>query len=304
MSVLADRRVLITGGAGTFGKAFAARCLADHARRVVIFSRGELLQAQTAAALGDDPRLRYFLGDVASARRLSWAMRGVDFVVHAAAMKRIEACEADPFEAIKTNVLGTEHVAEEAILAKVERAVFLSTDKAPSAHTLYGATKFCAERLWLAASTYVGNGPTRFAVTRYGNVLGSRGSVLDIWRKQFAEGKPLTITDARATRFWMTIEQAVDLVVQALTDMRGGETFVPVIGSAPILDLARAVVEANGTYAPGHIETGLKPGERLHETLISAEEGIDTRMVNGAYVIKAQKLFTRECDGDCARGIP
>lgn len=289
--------MLVTGGTGSFGNAFVRRALDDGAARVAVFSRDELKQAHMRAAFANDERLRFFLGDVRDAERVRWAMAGVDIVIHAAAMKRIEACEADPLEAIDTNIDGTRNVALTAIDEGVERAVLLSTDKAPLASTLYGMTKAVAERLWIQSNVFAAGTSTKLSATRYGNVLGSRGSVLDRWRAQYAAGEPITITDERASRFWMTIEQAVDLVVLALEEMRGGEVFVPKVGSAPILDLASAVVEtplfwpATGTiapipYAPGHICTGLRPGERLHETLISADEAANTYDRGGHYRIE------------------
>ena len=240
------------------------------------------------AAEYSDPRMRFFLGDVRDHSRLALALRGVDTVLHAAAMKRIDACESDPTEAVATNIRGTQNVALACVSAGVTRAVVLSTDKAPAATTLYGATKFAAERLWLASNVYAGGRGTRLTATRYGNVLGSRGSVLDRWRTQRDVGVPLTITDEHATRFWMTMAQAVQLVADVLAMMDGGETFVPRIGSAPILDLARAVVEGpNGEpYAPGHVVAGLRAGERLHETLIAADER--RRTLATCYVLDAQ----------------
>ena len=286
-SPLVDRSLLVTGS-GTFANAFVRRALQDGARRIVVYSRSELVQAQMRAALPDS-RLRFFLGDVRDRPRLVQAMNGVEIVAHGAALKRIDACEADVDEAIATNVTGTQNVAHAAILAGVERGVFLSTDKAPLACTAYGMSKALAERAWIQSNAYAAGGPTQFSCTRYGNVLGSRGSVLDLWRRQFEAGEPLTITDERATRFWMTIRQAVDLVCVALEHMRGGEVFVPLAGSAPILDLARAVVEQDGQpYAPGHVCTGLRAGERLHETLISPDEARTTYRRGDVYVIEPQ----------------
>jgi UDP-N-acetylglucosamine 4,6-dehydratase len=216
-------------------------------------------------------------------------MRGVELVAHAAAMKRIETCEMDPHEAVKSNITGTWNVARACIAAGVRRAVLLSTDKAAAPNTHYGATKMAAERLWNASNVYAAGTPTRFAASRYGNVLGSTGSVVPLWRAQVARGEPVTLTDERMTRFWMGMREAVDLVLYALTAMRGGEVFVPRIGAAPVLDLARAVVEANGTpYAPGHVVTGLRPGEKLHELLISSDEARHTHDTGTHYVIEPE----------------
>lgn len=278
---------LITGGTGTAGQALVRRLLADSGvRRIVIYSRDELKQAQMCAAVAD-PRLRFFLGDVRSRTRLEQALRGVQVVVHAAALKRVEACERDPDEAVATNIQGTMNVAHAAIRAHVWRCLLLSTDKAPSAHTLYGMTKAVAERVWIQSNVYAAGQLTRFAATRYGNVLTSRGSVLETFRCQHAQGVPLTLTSETATRFWMTIDQAVDLILLALTRMRGGEIFVPQIGSASVLDLARAVVGPD-VYAPGHVVTGLRPGEKLHECLISPEEARQTYVGEGYYVLEPE----------------
>lgn len=280
------KNVLVTGGTGSFGNAFVRRCLAEDVRRVVVFSRDELKQAQMAQAIGD-ARVRYFVGDVRDAERLARAMRGVDYVVHAAAMKRIETCEENPEEAIRTNVLGTLNVAKAAIDAGVLRAVLLSTDKAPAAATLYGATKFAAERLWCGANVYAAGRPTRLSAVRYGNVLGSRGSVLDLWRAQLRAGELVTITDRRCSRFWMTIDQAVDLVLLALDTMRGGEVLVPKVPSAPVLLLASAVAE-QPLAVNGYRETGLRSAERLHETLIANDEARRTFDCGDHYVIEPE----------------
>lgn len=263
---------LITGGVGSFGQAFTRHLLAQpDTSRVVILSRDEAKQAYMAAELPDE-RLRFFIGSVTDAERMEMALRGVDNVVHAAALKRVETCEANPHEAHHINTTGSQIVALAALRAGVKRAVFLSTDKAVAPNTHYGTTKLAAERLWTQSNVYAAGTDTRYAATRYGNVLGSRGSVLGTWRAQFQRGEPLTITDERCTRFWMTMQNAVDLVALAFREMRGGEVFIPKIGGSTILDLARAVVEVDGTYAPGHVCTGLRPGEKLHEGLVSEDE--------------------------------
>lgn len=301
-SPLQDRSLLITGGTGSFGRAFARHALDDGARRVAIYSRGESAQAAMRSALADDPRLRFFIGDVRDFDRLSDALQHVELVVHAAALKRIEVCEADPAEAVATNIRGTLNVARACIIEGVERAVFLSTDKAAGPNTLYGATKLCAERLWCGWNVYAAGTNTRLAATRYGNVLGSTGSVVPLWKQQHARGEPLTITDVRMTRFWMTMARAVDLVLTAFEEMRGGEVFVPTIGGAPIFDLARAIVEVDGVYAPGHVETGMRPGEKLHETLISEEEARHTRACGQHFVIEPEAPTWGR--GGAWRGIP
>lgn len=276
---LTGKSIFVSGGTGTFGNAFARKALLDGASRVVVFSRGEAKQAQMAAEL-PDPRTRYFIGDVRDERRVREAVRGCDVVVHAAALKRVEVCEQDPGEAIATNVLGSINVARACIEHGVEKAVCLSTDKAAAPNTLYGATKLCAERAWCRWNVYAAGTRTRFAATRYGNVLGSTGSVVPLWRGQHARGEALTVTQADCSRFWMSIDAAVDLVMLALREMRGGEVFVPKVGSSTIATLADAV-------APGATwtECGLRPGEKIHETLISDEESRRAVDLIGHYVI-------------------
>ncbi len=236
------------------------------------------------AAAVNDPRVRYFLGDIRDRARLDRAMWGVDTVIHAAAMKRIEKCDDDPCEAVLTNIVGTHNVGQAAIDAGVRQGVLLSTDKSPSASTLYGGTKFVAERLWCQENVSAAGRVTRLSAVRYGNVLGSRGSVLDEWRAQAKAHLPVKLTDARCTRFWLTIEQAVDLVVLALNTMRGGETLIPKAPSSPILALAEAVAGVGCDFT----ESGLRPSERLHETLIASDEARTTFDCGTHYVIEPQ----------------
>jgi UDP-N-acetylglucosamine 4,6-dehydratase len=273
------KSILITGGAGAFGRAFVRRALEDGASRVAILSRDEVKHASFRAELNDD-RTRFLSGDVRNYDRLVEAMRGVEIVVHAAAMKRIENCESDPAEAVATNVDGTLNVARAAIAAGVEKAVLTSTDKAASPNTLYGATKLCAERIWNASNVYSAGTPTRFASTRYGNVLGSTGSVVPTWRKQRGTGT-ITVTDRRMTRFFMSMDDAVDLVVLALEKMRGGEVFVPKLKRAEITSLAKAVAPECEIR-----EVGIRPGEKIHETLISDDEARQTWDCGSHYVIE------------------
>lgn len=256
-----------------------------------------------AADLADE-RMRFFIGSVCDSERMELAMRGVENVVHAAAMKRVETCEANPHEALAINAIGTKVVARAAINACVKRAVFLSTDKAVAPNTLYGGTKANAERVWTASNVYAAGTETRCSATRYGNVLGSTGSVLHTWRTQYARGEPLTITDERCTRFWMTMQNAVDLVALAFTEMRGGEVFVPKIGAAPLLDLARAVVEVNGTYAPGHVNTGLRPGEKLHESLVGEDEARGCYDHGTHYRIEPERTWTTKFGATDGTRVP
>lgn len=271
--------MLVTGGAGSFGQAFVRRVLENGARRVVVYSRDEAKQAAMRATFSDD-RLRFFVGDVRDRDRLVDACRGVDIVVHAAALKRVEVCEADPGEAKRTNVDGTENVAYAARVNGVQRAVLLSTDKAAAPNTHYGASKLMAERLWNASNVYSAGQTTRYATTRYGNVIGSRGSVVPLWKAQAITGT-LTVTDADCTRFWMSMDDAVDLVLLALERMRGGEVFVPKIGGSSILSLATAIAP-HASY----FETGLRPGEKLHEVLVTDDEARSTYDCGSHYVIE------------------
>ena len=240
-----------------------------------------------ARAIGDD-RLRFLLGDVRDLERLRRAMEGADVVVHAAALKQVPACEYNPFEAVKTNILGTQNVAAACIDVDVSRAVALSTDKAVSPANLYGATKLCAEKLFVQANVYAGGRPTRLSCVRYGNVVGSRGSVVPLFREQSATGT-LTITDRRMTRFWITLDQAVEFVARSLDRMHGGEVFIPKIPSMRVTDLATAI-------APGaEIRvTGIRPGEKLHEALITAEEARHTTDHGDCYVVEPEQPFWEE----------
>ena len=290
MNALRNANVLITGGTGTFGNAFARYCLDRGSRRVVIFSRDELKQSEMRLRFPDD-RMRFLVGDVRDPQRLEDVFRRIDIVVHAAAKKRIDTCEADPYEAVLTNVMGTVNVARQCVHSGVKKAIFLSTDKVPASVTTYGASKLCAERAWIGWNVYSAGQATRFSATRYGNVLGSRGSVLGLWQRQYAANEPLTITNEACTRFWMTIGDAVDLVDTALTEMRGGEVFVPKVGASTLLDLARAVVEQHGTYAPGHVVTGLRAGERMHETLISEDEARSTYDYPGYFRLEPDRTW-------------
>ncbi len=264
---LAEQQILLTGGTGSFGKAFARRLLrSEEDVTVRIYSRDELKQVEMAREFGDDPRLRFFIGDVRDAKRLRRAMQGVDVVVHAAAMKQVPVCEYNPAEAVRTNVEGAQNVIDAAIDAGVPRTIALSTDKAVNPVNLYGATKLCAEKLFVHGNIYDGSRQSRFACVRYGNVMGSRGSVIPLFRKQAASGT-LTLTDRRMTRFWLSLEQAVSLVLLCLDEMEGGEIFIPKIPSMRITDLARAVAPEADCK-----EIGIRAGEKLHEILLTEEE--------------------------------
>jgi UDP-N-acetylglucosamine 4,6-dehydratase len=279
--VLAGCSVLVTGGSGAFGQAFTRRALDDGARRVVVFSRSEAKQAEMRAAFHDDPRLRFMIGDIRDSDRVLDACRGVELVVHGAALKRVESCERDPREAVLTNIAGTLNVARACVERHVSKAVFLSTDKAAAPATLYGCTKLAAERAWLASNVYAAGTPTRYSATRYGNVAGSTGSAIPTWKAQAAHGQPITITDPAMSRFYMPMSAAVDLVVLALTTMRGGEVFVPKIASATVGELA-TVVAPGATWRT----IGTRPSEKMHETLISADEAPYAHDAGAYYVIE------------------
>lgn len=258
--------VLITGGTGSFGKSFCKELLTKDVRQVRIYSRDELKQAQMREELCD-PRVEYLCGDVRDAERLTTALEGVDICVHAAAMKRIEKCEKDPQEAIKTNIIGTVNVANACLKNNISKAILISTDKAVYPVNLYGATKLTAEKVWIQSNVYRGlNHPTKFSVVRYGNVLGSRGSVLHLFKEQIDKGV-IKVTDQRMTRFFITLQQAVDLVQVGLEFMQGGEIFVPDLKAASIYHLAQLMAGS----LPVEI-TNQRGGEKLHESLITKEE--------------------------------
>lgn len=281
MSVLNQASILVTGATGSFGKAFIRFAL-DHLdpRRLVVFSRDELKQYEVRQLFSDDERLRWFIGDVRDRDRLHRAMYGVDYVVHAAALKQVDTAEYNPFEYVRTNVAGSQNVIEAAIDNEVKRVVALSTDKASSPINLYGATKLVADKLFVSANHYAANHATRFAVVRYGNVMGSRGSVVPFFRTLAEEGKSLPITDKRMTRFWITLPQAVQFVVDSFDQMVGGELYVPRIPSMRILDLVEAVAPGASTH-----EIGIRPGEKLHEEMIAPDDSRRTVTLADRYVV-------------------
>lgn len=268
--------ILVTGATGSFGSTFLRTlCQSSEYDRIVAFSRDELKQHELKQTI-TDPRVRWFLGDVRDLERLTLALRGIDVVVHAAALKQVPAGEYNPSEFIRTNVLGSMNVALAALGTSVQKCLMLSTDKAVNPANLYGATKMCAEKFWLAANNYAGAHGPKFSVVRYGNVAGSRGSVIPLWSKQIAEGKPLTVTRLDATRFWITLPQAVAFVREKLATMQGRELFVPRMPSVTMREVSRVLtVLSKGIYTPHWESIGLRPGEKLHETLVSEWEHID-----------------------------
>lgn len=259
---------LITGGTGSLGRALVRKLVANPSvRRIVVFSRDELKQYEFRQEVGRDPRVRFFIGDIRDEKRLSRAMHGVEFVIHTAALKQVDAAEYNPYEFIQTNIIGSQNVIEAAINSGVKKVIALSTDKASSPINLYGATKLAADKLFQSANHYSKSYGTAFSVVRYGNVLGSRGSIVPLFRSLSAKGESLPVTDFRMTRFWITLDQAVDFVLNSLENMEGGELFVPKIPSVRITDLIEAIAPGSKTH-----EIGIRPGEKLHEEMISEDD--------------------------------
>ena len=276
-----SQTILVTGGTGSFGKKFAEIVLKDlNPKKIIVFSRDELKQHEMRTAGFEHSNLRYFIGDVRDRERLTRAMHGVDVVVHAAALKQVPACEYNPMEAVKTNIMGTSNVVEAALDAGVKKVLALSTDKAVNPVNLYGATKLAAEKLTVQSNAYAAGTSTRYACVRYGNVVGSRGSVVPVFLKQREHGK-VTITDDRMTRFWLSLEQGVRFVIGCIEEMRGGEVFVPKIPSMKVIDLARAIAP-NAEVSV----IGIRPGEKLHEVLVSEDEARNTLERENMYVVK------------------
>jgi len=294
---LAGKTVLVTGGTGSFGKKFIKKVLEYDVKKVIVFSRDELKQYEMAQEY-TDPRIRFFLGDVRDKDRLYRAFDGVDVVVHAAALKHVGACEYNPFEAIKTNIYGAQNIVEAAIDRGVKRVIALSTDKAAAPVNLYGATKLASDKLFVAANSYVGEKDTRFSVVRYGNVVGSRGSVVPFFKKIRHTGK-LPITDERMTRFWITLDQGVQFVLDNLERMSGGEIFVPKIPSMRVVDLAEAI-------APEcEIEiVGIRPGEKLHEAMITEDDARRTLEFDTYYIIQPEFPWWPEADMKEGKPLP
>lgn len=273
--------ILVTGGTGSFGKKFIEIMLRDfHPAKLIVFSRDELKQHEMRVGGFDHSSLRYFIGDVRDLKRLRRAMHGVDIVVHAAALKQVPACEYNPMEAINTNILGSSNVIEAALDMSVKKVLALSTDKAVNPVNLYGTTKLAAEKLFVQSNAYAAGTATRFSCVRYGNVVGSRGSVIPIFIQQRENGK-LTITDKRMTRFWLTLEQGVRFVIRCMEQMLGGEVFVPKIPSMKILDLANVIAPE------AEVEIiGIRPGEKLHEVLIHEDEARSAIELDDMFVVQ------------------
>ncbi|GAP19959.1 UDP-N-acetylglucosamine 4,6-dehydratase (inverting) [Leptolinea tardivitalis] len=278
--------VLVTGGTGSFGKKMIKILLEEyHPAKIIVYSRDELKQHEMRVAGYEHPSLRYFIGDVRDQQRLRRAFHGVSLVVHAAALKQVPACEYNPMEAIKTNILGSSNVVDAALDAGVEKVIALSTDKAVNPVNLYGATKLAAEKLFVQSNAYAGGTATRFSCVRYGNVVGSRGSVVPIFIKQRQNGI-LTITDDRMTRFWISLEQGVRFTLRCSEQMSGGEVFVPKIPSTTITDLAKAIAPDARINI-----IGIRPGEKLHEVLISEDENRNTIELDDMFVVQPAEAY-------------
>lgn len=302
--MLNGKSILITGGTGSFGKKFIEIILKHYPEvgRIVVYSRDEFKQFEMSNMLQfkNNDRLRFFIGDVRDKDRLLRAFDGVDIVIHAAALKQVPACEYNPFEAVKTNVMGAQNVIDAAIDRNVKRVVALSTDKACSPINLYGATKLCSDKLFINGNAYVGAKDTRFSVVRYGNVAGSRGSVIPYFKNLINSGvKELPITDFEMTRFWLRLEDAVRLVIGALETMHGGELYVKKIPSMKIVDLAKAMAPDIALK-----EVGIRPGEKIHEMMISREDARNTIELDNYYIIEPEFDWRGEIAGKLVAGKP
>jgi UDP-N-acetylglucosamine 4,6-dehydratase len=300
--MLNDKNILITGGTGSFGKKATEIILKKYSpRRLIILSRDELKQFEMSQifSMSQYPCIRYFIGDVRDKERLNRAFQGVDYIIHAAAMKQVPAAEYNPFEAVKTNIIGAQNVINVAIDQGIQKVMALSTDKAANPINLYGATKLCSDKLFIAGNTYGSRKDTIFSVVRYGNVVGSRGSVIPYFMK-FKNNGYLPITDPNMTRFWITLKQAVEFVLHCLEVMCGGELFVPKIPSMNIMDLARAIAPECETRT-----VGVRPGEKIHELMISRDDARQTLELDSFYVIQPQfKYWDRRSSWDEGHKVP
>lgn len=292
MSILDEKNILITGGTGSFGKEFIKTVLANHKpNKLIVYSRDELKQFEMQRNF-NDPCMRYFIGDVRDLERLKKATRGVDIIIHAAALKQVPTAEYNPMECIKTNIMGASNIIDAAIYNEVEKVIALSTDKAANPINLYGATKLCSDKLFIAANNTVGDNPVKFSVVRYGNVVGSRGSVVPFFKKLISEGaKELPITHADMTRFWLPLIDGVQFVIDNLSRMKGGELFVPKIPSIKMTDLAKAMAPD----LPIKI-VGIRPGEKLHEVMCPADDAFHTLEFEKHFVIKPSITFSTKRD--------
>lgn len=287
-----EQSVLVTGGTGSLGQALVAELVRRGCRRIVVFSRDELKQSEMRKRWPETEGspLRYFVGDVRAIERCMWAFDGVDVVIHAAALKQVDTAERNPWETIQTNVVGTWQVCQAAIMRGVSRVMLVSTDKSVAPENLYGASKFCAERLALRSSVYASHGKTKFAAVRYGNVMGSRGSAVRVFRDQIEAGGPITVTDETATRFWITLPQAIEFVLSSIDKMEGGEVFIPKLRATSVRSLVRACQKLYGEVDVRQV--GLRAGEKLHESLISENETNQVRDCGDRYVIEPRVRYS------------
>ncbi len=294
-----SKTVLVTGGTGSFGRMFAEVLLGEYPiGKLIVFRRDEYKQHEMRASGFDDPRLRYFIGDVRDVDRLKRAMPGVDVVIHAAALKRVPTCEYNPIEAVMTNVIGARNVIEAALDSGVDRVMAVSTDKAVNPINMYGATKLCAEKLFIQSNSYSGETGTWFSCVRYGNVVGSRGSVIPLFQEQAKTGK-VTVTDERMTRFWITLDQGSRFVIRGIEQMHGGEVFIPKVPSVNIMRLVEAIApDAEVEY------TGIRPGEKLQEVLVSAEEARNTIEFEDMFVIQPLHPWWRHENWEGGKPLP
>ena len=294
-----EKVILLTGGTGSFGKKFTEMVLKEHNPKVIrIFSRGELKQQRMREQFNDNEKLRFFIGDVRDKGRLYRAINGVDIVVHAAALKQVPTCEYNPIEAVRTNIDGVANVIDAAIDNEVEKAITISTDKAVHPVNLYGATKLVAEKLFVQANAYTGGRKTKFGCVRYGNVVGSRGSIVPLFLEQKKNGR-ITVTDERMTRFWITLEQGVRFVIDCIGRMKGGEVFVPKIPSMKVVDLADTIApEAKKEII------GIRPGEKINEILLTEEEARHAKEFDSLFVIEPEYPFWSRNNFEEGRSLP
>jgi len=287
LAFLKNKTVLVTGGTGTFGRAFVSKLLRESdVKKIIIFSRDEFKQSQMQADLKEHAKkLRFFIGDIRDLSRLERAFEGVDIVFHAAALKQVPAIEYNPFEAVKTNILGSQNVIEAALDNNIDKAILISSDKAVQPVNLYGATKLAAERLFIAANSYSGRN-TKFGVVRYGNVIGSRGSLVEMIKQQKDKGE-IALTDKEMTRFWISIDKVLNIILEAVSNMQGGELFVPKMKSLKVLDVIKYLAPKCKIKL-----VGIRPGEKMHETLITEYEAKRTIDLKNVYVIKPEFDFS------------
>jgi len=292
-----DKKVMVIGGTGSFGNAFIERLLTTEVKKIYIFSRDELKQHEMKNKFKDN-RLCYFIGDIRDYNRLLMAFKGIDYIIHAAALKQVPSCEFNPFEAVKTNIIGAQNIITAAIERNVKKVIALSTDKAVAPVNLYGATKLCMEKLFIAGNNYVGDQRTIFSCVRYGNVIGSRGSVIPLWKKCEEENTNFLLTDIDMTRFWLTLEKAVDIVLYALDSMLGHEIFIPLLKSVKMLDIAKCINSERRIDI-----VGVRQGEKIHETLISSEEMKRTLNMgnNTLIILPDQSYFPKYKGGEVGK---